>query len=110
MSDGAEKKSFRLIKPDGSLDRGMGVSIHDIKLGTVPEAINTFEKLFIAFYEGKIDREKYGVLMYGFNVYVSLMRLAKELELEKTFERIEAKIEEIQRQRGEVQLRLPAPG
>ena len=120
MSD-AEKQRFKIsdsiLKQDdkplfddnGKINRKMNISVHDIKLQTVPDAIATFEALFKAFYLDEIPRDKYGVMMYAFNTYVSLMRLAKELELEKTFERIENKLNEMDKQKETQHFRLVGP-
>ena len=67
-------------------------AIKDIKLLSVPEALQTFENIISAYVRNKIKRPKFTALIYGLNGLTNMLRLSIEAEILKRIERIENRI------------------
>jgi hypothetical protein len=69
--------------------------IFQVKLETVPAALNSLESVIKAFAENKIKRAKYTGLIYGMNSVASLLRLRQEGEIMAKIAKLEKLIEEV---------------
>jgi hypothetical protein len=69
--------------------------LFQVKLETVPAALNSLESVIKAFAENKIKRAKYTGLIYGMNSIASLLRLKQEGEIVSKIAKLEKLIEEV---------------
>jgi hypothetical protein len=86
----AKKRAKQRRKKGGTTPR----VLFEIKLSSVPAALNTFEKIIGAFYSGKLKRPKYTGLVYGLNSFAALLRLKQEGEIMQKIAKLEKLIEQ----------------
>ena len=62
------------------------------QLNTVKNSKNSMARIYRAYTSGKIDHTTFRACIYFFSHYISMLRLEKDIEIEKRLIEIESKI------------------
>jgi len=72
----------------------IGGDIVKLQLNTPKNARNSYSRVMRLYTAGKVDHATFRNLVYAFSVLINLLRLEKDIEVEKRIEAIEKQIRE----------------